>query len=65
MATAELAAGAPLAGRRGPEIGRDDVRETFKRTYRIVYRVRSEGIEILTVFEGHRVFPRDVDEDYT
>jgi hypothetical protein len=32
----------------------------FKRTYRIVYRVRDDRMEVLTVFEGHRLFPRDV-----
>jgi plasmid stabilization system protein ParE len=60
---AELAAEAPLAGRRVPEIGRDDVRETFLRSFRIVYRVEADGITVLTVFEGHRL-PRasDVDE---
>jgi mRNA-degrading endonuclease RelE of RelBE toxin-antitoxin system len=34
----------------------------FKRTYRIVYRVTEERIEVLTVFEGHRLFPDDVNE---
>ncbi len=29
------------------------------RSYRIVYRVVRDGIEVLTVFEGHRLFPRD------
>jgi hypothetical protein len=24
------------------------------RTYRIVYRIRDDAIEVLTVFEGHR-----------
>lgn len=60
MATAERAAGVPMGGRRVPELGRDDIREVFKRTYRIVYRVRSARLEVLTVFEGHRRFPRDV-----
>lgn len=53
---ASLIAAAPLAGRRVPEIDRDDVRETFLRTYRIVYRVVPGGIVVLTVFEGHRRF---------
>ncbi len=57
MATAEQAARAPMSGRRVPELGRNDVREVFKRTYRIVYRVQKERVEILTVFEGHRLFP--------
>jgi plasmid stabilization system protein ParE len=61
---AERAAAAPLMGRRVPELARDDIRETFLRTYRIVYRLRPGRMEILTVFEGHRLFPGDVpDED--
>lgn len=52
---ASVAAELPLAGRRVPEIERDDVRETFLRSYRIVYRVEADGITVLTVFEGHRL----------
>ena len=44
----------PRMGRVVPEIARDDVREVFQRTYRIVYRVVDDGIVVLTVFEGHR-----------
>jgi plasmid stabilization system protein ParE len=58
IATAESAAATPLAGRVVPELRRDEVREVFRRAYRIVYRVREQTIEILTVFEGHRRFPR-------
>lgn len=32
-----------------PEKGRPDIREVFLRTYRIVYRVREDGIVVLTV----------------
>jgi toxin ParE1/3/4 len=60
-ARAALAALTPLAGRRVPELDRDDVREVFVRSYRIVYRVLSRSIVIVTVFEGHRRFPRAVD----
>lgn len=59
IAKAEAAALLPLAGRVVPERVRPDVREVFLRTYRIVYRVRQGSILVLTVFEGHRVFPRD------
>lgn len=60
---AEVAAVAPLAGRMVPEVGRDDVRETFPRSYRIVYRVEPDGITVLTVFEGHRTLgPLEVEE---
>jgi toxin ParE1/3/4 len=57
MRAAEQAASAPLSGRRVPELGRDDVREVFKRTYRIVYRVRPDRVDILAVFEGHQRLP--------
>lgn len=60
---AERAAALPLAGRRVPEIGRDDVREVFLRTYRLVYRVLDASIDILTVLEGHRRFPADVADE--
>lgn len=53
----------PLAGRIVPEFGRDDVRETFRRSYRIVYQVAGQNIRILTVFEGHRLLrPSDIDD---
>ena len=55
---AEAAALYPLAGRVVPERQQYDVREVFVQTYRIVYRVRETGILVLTVFEGHRRFPR-------
>lgn len=61
LATAAGAARYPLAGRLVPEIGRNDVREVFKRTYRVVYRVSRGQIEILTIFEGHLLVPGDVD----
>ena len=65
-AKAERAAKQPLAGRIVPEKARADIREVLLKTYRLVYRVREHGILVLTVFEGHRLFPsratdRDVD----
>jgi plasmid stabilization system protein ParE len=60
VAAAENVGRAPLAGRRVPELSRHDVRESFLRSYRIVYRLREERVEILTVFEGHHLFPTDL-----
>lgn len=53
---ARQAATMPMAGRVVPELLRHDIREVFVRTYRIVYRVREDAIDVLTVFEGHRLF---------
>ena len=53
---AQQAATMPMAGRVVPELHRNDIREVFVRPYRIVYRVREDAIDVLTVFEGHRLF---------
>ena len=63
MARASKAAAVPYTGRMVPEVGRTDVREVLKGTYRIVYRVAEDGIAVLTVFEGHRLFPEDLGGD--
>jgi len=42
---------------------RHDLREVLRRTYRIVYRVRDNAIEVVTIFEGHRLFPDDAVSD--
>jgi plasmid stabilization system protein ParE len=52
------AARVPLAARSVPEVQREDVREVLLGSYRIVYRTTKGGIEVLTVFEGHRLLPR-------
>ena len=44
----------PLAGRRVPELGRDELREVLVGNYRIVYEIHPSEIRVLTVFEGHR-----------
>ena len=45
----------PGSGRVVPEIGNPDTRELIYRGYRIVYRLKGGILEILTVFEGHRL----------
>lgn len=52
-----------MAGRKVPEIDRQDVREVFVRNYRIVYRILESEVHILTVFEGHKLLSRDVIDD--
>jgi plasmid stabilization system protein ParE len=61
IAAAERAGRVPNAGRIVPERKRPELREVLLRTYRIVYRVRGELVEILTIFEGHMLFPKDVE----
>ena len=56
---AREAAKMPQAGRLVPERANEEVREVFLRNYRIVYRIHKNAIHVLTVFEGHRLFPHD------
>jgi toxin ParE1/3/4 len=63
MEKAKLAAQVPRLGRGVPELGREDLREVLLRSYRIVYRIRGDEVQVITVFEGHRLFPPDVDVD--
>jgi toxin ParE1/3/4 len=50
---------APFAGRKVPEFLRDDIRELIEGNYRIVYQVFEDRLVVLTVFEGHHLFPQD------
>lgn len=47
----------PRMGRPLPELPGSDLRELIEGRYRIVYRLREDRVEILTVFEGHRLLP--------
>ena len=53
----------PLAGRKVPEFSRDDIRELIEGNYRIVYQVFTDRLVVLTVFEGHRLFPEETVDD--
>ena len=56
---ARAAATAPLAGRVVTEAELPDVREVFVSTYRIVDRVKGDEVQVLRVFEGHRLLDAD------
>lgn len=56
---AEILETFPERGRMVPEIGNPDFREVFDGNYRIVYRIHKRHVQILTVVEGHRLFPED------
>ncbi len=49
-----------MTGRKTPELARDDIREVLVRTYRIIYRVREDGIQVLTVIESRRLLRPDM-----
>jgi toxin ParE1/3/4 len=47
----------PEMGRTVPELLGTGIREIIEGLYRIVYRIQARVIQVLTVFEGHRLFP--------
>ena len=54
----EVADSPRFVGRAVPEYHRDDIRENFfEEAYRIIYRVRADRIDILTVRHGSRLLP--------
>lgn len=48
----------PESGRIVPELSIDQIREILHKNYRIVYLVKKNSIEIITVFEGHKLLDR-------
>jgi len=44
----------PLSGRIVPEFEREDVRELFVHSYRVIYRVRPDRVSILHIHHGAR-----------
>ena len=49
----------PLSGRVVPEINRKEIREVILGNYRIVYRLKEEETEILTVHHGAQLLTAD------
>jgi toxin ParE1/3/4 len=58
------AAKQPRVGRRVPEVDREDLREVLVGNYRIVYEIHRAEIRVLTVFEGHRLLPPPLKDEF-
>jgi len=52
----------PLLGRRLEQYAADDIREYLVRPFRLIYRVRNERIEIVTVMHYRQLLPSDLAE---
>jgi toxin ParE1/3/4 len=50
----------PYAGRRVPEINRDDIREVLEAPYRIIYRIAPREIQVLTIMHYRQLLPDDL-----
>lgn len=49
----------PKKGRIVPELSLDNIRELLYQNYRIVYLVKKNSVDILTVFEGHQLLKKE------
>ena len=45
----------PLSGRNVPEYNATDVREIIERPYRIIYRIKTEQIEVIAVMHSAQI----------
>lgn len=55
----ELIVDKPEKGRVVPELSIENIREIIHKNYRIVYIIKQKSIDILTVFEAHRLLRKD------
>ena len=50
----------PLSGRKVPEYKTEDIREIIEKPYRIIYRIKSDQIDILAVIHGAKLLPEKI-----
>ena|SRR5437764_107914 len=58
VALGEAIAQQPRLGAVVPEYEREDIRERLLHNYRVIYRLRGGGVEVVTVVHGARRLPR-------
>ncbi|MDP3582063.1 MAG: type II toxin-antitoxin system RelE/ParE family toxin [Ignavibacteria bacterium] len=59
ISVAETLTDNPERGRVVPELSIESIRELIHKNYRIVYLVKKNSIDILTVFEGHQLWKKE------
>ncbi|MGE5315201.1 MAG: type II toxin-antitoxin system RelE/ParE family toxin [Acidobacteriota bacterium] len=55
IARVESLSDAPHKGRMVPELSHPNIREVIYKNYRIVYIVRRKSLNVITIFEGHKL----------
>lgn len=59
ISLAESLTSNPEKGRVVPELSIEKIRELLYKNYRIVYLIKKNTIDVLTVFEGHQLLKRE------
>ncbi len=52
----------PRSGRQVPEYERNDIRELLVKPYRIIYKIKSNQIDVLTVMHYRQLLPQDIEK---
>lgn len=55
----------PHVGRRVPEYRLDTLREVLERPYRIIYRIRPDAIEVVSVMHYRQLLPGDLAREFS
>ncbi len=50
----------PISGRRVPEYEAEDIRELIETSYRIIYRIKPDQIDVLAVIHGVRLLTDEI-----
>jgi plasmid stabilization system protein ParE len=50
----------PRSGRQVPEYQRNDIRELLEKPYRIIYKIKSDQIDVLTIMHYRQLLPQDI-----
>ena len=50
----------PMSGRKVPEYEAEDIREIIEKPYRLIYRIKSDQIDILAVIHGAQLLPEEI-----
>ena len=59
ISIAETISDNPAKGRVVPELSLENIRELLYKGYRIIYLIKKNSVDILTVFEGHQLLKRE------
>ncbi|MCX6169641.1 MAG: type II toxin-antitoxin system RelE/ParE family toxin [Ignavibacteriales bacterium] len=59
ISVAETLSDYPEKGRIVPELSLENIRELIYKNYRIVYLVKKNSVDVLTVFEGHQLLKKE------
>jgi len=56
----EQIADQPLSGRKVPEYQIEEIRELIEKSYRIIYRIKADQIDVLAVIHGAQLLPEEI-----